>query len=65
MNEKLAKSLTDAQKSAMIKFCLDYAGELKYVPVFNKEGICTVNAFILKSINARKSRNTNVDRGEQ
>lgn len=42
MSEQLIDSLTDAQKNAMIQFCLDYAGEIKYVPVFNKEGVVTL-----------------------
>ncbi len=36
----------EAQKAAMIKFCLGNAGEIKYVPHFNEGGMCTVQVVI-------------------
>lgn len=35
----------EAQKQAMIAFCVQNAGNIKYVPHFNVQGVCTVSAY--------------------
>lgn len=43
----------EAQKAAMVAFCIRKAGDIAYVPVFDSNGVCTVSKVIAHNARIR------------